>query len=122
MRRFLYRFLFIILLPVYGCGALHTNSNVSLTSNGGTLSFSPAPGAYATPQTVTLTASNTAATIYYTIDGSTPSTSPLLYAPPLSLSTLSEIRALAAVNGVASATASGTYTISASSTPPSGNN
>src|ERR1700733_1934729 len=120
MCRFLFRFLFIILLPVYGCGTLHTNSSVSLTSNGGTLSFSPAPGAYSTPQTVTLTASSSAATIYYTIDGSTPSTSSLVYAAPLSVSTSSTIRALAAVSGVASATASATYTISASSTPPSG--
>jgi chitobiase/beta-hexosaminidase-like protein/ASPM-SPD-2-Hydin domain-containing protein len=117
--RFLYRILFFIVLPVCGCGTLHTNSDPSLTP-GGTLSLSPLPGTYATPQTVSLIASNTAATIYYTTDGSAPSTSSQVYAAPLNVSASSTIRALAAVNGVASATASGTYTISASSTSPSG--
>jgi hypothetical protein len=121
MSKVFYRILFFIVLPVYGCGTLHTNSNVSLTSDGGTLSFSPAPGAYSTPQTVSLIASSAAATIYYTTDGSTPSASSQVYAAPLNVATSSTIRALAAVNGVASATASGTYTISASSPTPSGN-
>jgi chitobiase/beta-hexosaminidase-like protein/ASPM-SPD-2-Hydin domain-containing protein len=122
MSKVFYRILFFIVLPVCGCGTLHTNSNVSLTSNGDTLSFSPAPGTYTTPQAVSLIASNAVATIYYTTDGSTPSTSSQVYLAPLSVATSSTIQALAAVNGVANATASGTYTISTSSAPPSGSN
>ncbi len=121
MSKFFYRFLFLLILPVYGCGDLHINSNVSSSQSGGVLSFSPSPGTYTTAQTVSLIASNTAATIYYTTDGSTPSPSSQVYATPLDIATSSTIRALAAVDGVTSATASGTYTISGSSTTPSGN-
>jgi PKD repeat protein len=46
---------------------------------------SPAGGVYATAQTVSLTA-NEAATVYYTLDGSTPTTSSAVYTAPLAIS------------------------------------
>ena len=41
------------------------------------------PGSYSTAQVVTLTDKSGSATIYYTVNGSTPSTSSLVYSQPL---------------------------------------
>ncbi|MBI3487323.1 MAG: chitobiase/beta-hexosaminidase C-terminal domain-containing protein, partial [Acidobacteria bacterium] len=48
--------------------------------------FSPAAGAYASAQTVTLSTATTGATICYTTDGSTPTTSSTSYASPIQVS------------------------------------
>jgi Chitobiase/beta-hexosaminidase C-terminal domain/Abnormal spindle-like microcephaly-assoc'd, ASPM-SPD-2-Hydin len=118
MNRFSYSSLLALVLALCGCGDIHVNSNTSPNSNAGTLTLSPAPGAYTTSQTVTLADTNSAATIFYTTDGSAPSTSSTAYTAPIPLQTSTTIRALAAVDGVSNATASGTYTISNSTTPP----
>lgn len=49
-----------------------------------TLTISPAAGTFTTAQTVTIT-SNETATIYYTLDGSTPTTSSSIYPGPLTI-------------------------------------
>jgi len=47
--------------------------------------FSPAQGTYATPQLVTITKTFPGATIYYTLDGSTPTTSSPVYTGPFTV-------------------------------------
>jgi Legume lectin domain/Chitobiase/beta-hexosaminidase C-terminal domain len=76
--------------------------------------FSPIGGSYATPQSVTLSDSASPATIYYTIDGSTPSSSSPVFssATPLSVSATTTINAFAVSGALtASPIASATYTI-----------
>jgi hypothetical protein len=56
-----------------------------------TVAISPGAGAFASAQTVTLTPSETAA-IYYTLDGSTPTQSSLVYSTPISVSSTTTIK------------------------------
>jgi len=83
-----------------------------------TAAFFPVPGAYSqtqTGQTVTLTDGTAGATIYYTTDGSTPTTSSSIYTNPITITATATIKAIATASGFsASAVASGTYTL----TPP----
>lgn len=74
--------------------------------------FSPAPGPYTTAQTVTLSDSTTGASIYYTTDGSTPTSSSTEYSTPIAVSTTTVFNAIAVAPGYAnSAVATGTYTL-----------
>ena len=75
--------------------------------------FSPAPGGYSTPQNVTLSDTNPSASIYYTLDGSIPTTSSALYVAPIQVSAISTtIRAIAVTNGsLTSPVVTGTYKI-----------
>jgi hypothetical protein len=74
---------------------------------------SPSPWTtYSTPQSVTLTDSSSGVTIYYTTNGSTPTTASTRYTAPIAVSTTTTINAMAAGNGYgASVVASATYTI-----------
>ncbi len=62
--------------------------------------FSPAPGTYTTTQAVTISDSTSGAVIYYTTDGSTPTTSSTKYAGPITVSSSSVINAIAAFSGL----------------------
>jgi hypothetical protein len=74
--------------------------------------FSPAGGTYVGPQTVTLSDPTPGAAIHYTTDGSTPTTASPVYSGPLSVTTTTTIKAMAAASGMAnSSVASATYTI-----------
>ena len=74
--------------------------------------ISPAGGTYASTQSVTITDSTSGATIYYTIDGSTPTIESAGYVGPITVSTTQTISAIAAASGFTnSAVASATYTI-----------
>jgi len=93
-------------------------SNVSVTGSGtspaATPTFSPAGGTYTSTQSVTISDSTSGASIYYTVDGSTPTTSSTLYTAPISVSATKTIKAIAAKTGFSnSAVASATYTITA---------
>jgi glucosylceramidase len=78
-----------------------------------TPTFSPSPGTYYPSQLVTLSDATTGATIYYTLDGSTPTTSSTQYSAPINVTATTTINAIATAAGyVQSAVASGTYTIS----------
>jgi hypothetical protein len=73
--------------------------------------FSPAPGTYSSAQQVTIKSTTSGATIYYTTDDSTPTTSSAKYTGPVSISTTTTLKAIAtATNFSTSAVASGVYT------------
>ena len=81
-----------------------------------TPAFSPAGGTYLSAQSVTITDSTTGATIYYTTDGSTPTTSSTAYSSPITVSSDETLQAIATATGYASsAIASAVYIIG----PPS---
>jgi N-acetylneuraminic acid mutarotase len=80
-----------------------------------TPTFSVAAGTYITDQTVTISDATAGAIIYYTIDGSTPTTSSTVYSGPITISSSQTLEAIAIANGyTSSAVASAVYTI----TPP----
>jgi uncharacterized repeat protein (TIGR03803 family) len=79
-----------------------------------TPSFSPAPGSYNTPQSVTISDTTPGATIYYTTDGTTPTMDSAVYSGPITVNSTETIEAMAAASGYSnSAVATGTYTITA---------
>ncbi|MGA3007269.1 MAG: chitobiase/beta-hexosaminidase C-terminal domain-containing protein [Opitutaceae bacterium] len=100
-----------------------TNSAVAsatytITTGGGTTvatpTFSVAAGTYTAAQTVAISDSTSGATIYYTTNGNTPTTSSTVYSGAISVSSTTTIKALAAKSGdTNSAVASATYTINA---------
>ena len=79
-----------------------------------TPSFSPAPGTYSSAQSVTLSDTTAGASIYYTTDGTTPTTGSSLYNPgtPIPVSSSMTIKAIAVASGYAnSPVASAAYVI-----------
>lgn len=72
-------------------------SSASFTDVGQTppVNFLPGAGTYAAAQTVTLSDTDTAATIYYTTDGSTPKASSALYSGPIAVPSSTTIKAIA---------------------------
>lgn len=71
--------------------------------------FSVAGGTYYESQTLELTCATNGATIYYTDDGSTPSTGSTLYDAPIILNESKTLKAIAVHNGVLSEVASAEY-------------
>jgi hypothetical protein len=75
---------------------------------------SPGAGTYPTPQSVTLSSATAGATIYYTIDGTTPTTASLVYSAPIIVGTNETINFFAYKTGLAySSVISSAYIISA---------
>ncbi len=64
-----------------------------------TPTFSPAGGSYAAAQTVAISDATSGATIYYTTDGSTPTTSSKVYSAPVTVSSSAVLKAIAAASG-----------------------
>jgi hypothetical protein len=82
------------------------------TNQAATPVFAPAPGTYASAQTVTLSTATPATSIYYTTDGSTPSTSSSRYTAALSVANTTTLKAIATASGMAPSNVSvGTFTI-----------
>lgn len=74
--------------------------------------FSPSGGSYNVTQVVAIASSSAAATIYYTTDGSTPTTRSTVYSGPVTLGTSGTLKALAVASGLAGSTVSSAdYTI-----------
>jgi hypothetical protein len=74
----------------------------------------PAAGAVADESTVTLATTTAGATIYYTTDGSTPTTGSMVYSTPLVISYATTIKAIAVKTGLNnSSVLTAAYTISA---------
>ena len=77
-----------------------------------TPTFSPTPTTYYSPQVVTISDSMVGATIYYTTDGSSPTTSSSVYSTPISISASTTFRAMATYTGYPpSSVALATYSI-----------
>ncbi len=75
-------------------------------------SFSPAGGTYAQPQSVEISTATEDAAIYYTTDGSTPTTDSTVYAGPIQVDQSMTIKAIAAKDGMKdSAVSSADYLI-----------
>jgi hypothetical protein len=86
-----------------------------------TPTFSPAGGAYSAPQTITITDATAGAVIYYTTDGSTPTTSSTVYTAPFQVSEPTTVEAIATASDYStSAVGSATYTASKSTGGKSG--
>lgn len=78
-----------------------------------TPTFSPAPGTYYPSTTVTLSDATAGSTIFYTLDGTTPTSTSSQYSVPINLTATTTIKAIATAPAyLASPVASGTYTIS----------
>lgn len=77
-----------------------------------TPTFNPAAGSFSTAQNVTINCSTEDATIYYTTDGTMPTTSSSIYSTAISVSETTTIKAIAVKTNMAdSEVATGTFTI-----------
>jgi hypothetical protein len=87
----------------------------AVVSTAATPTFSIPSGTYTSAETVTLTDSTTAATIYFTNDGTTPTIDSAVYSGPITVNSTQTINAIAAAGGYSnSAVATATYTINLS--------
>lgn len=75
--------------------------------------FSPAPGLYNAPESVSLSDGDPSATIYYTTDGSLPSPSSSRYEGAIDLSSSATIQAIAFDGGLSSPVAAGQFEVTA---------
>jgi hypothetical protein len=93
------------------------SATYTLPTQAATPMLTPAPGVYSFAQSVTITSASSGVTIYYTTDGSTPTTASTKYTTPMTINATTTLQAIAAGNGfTASAVAGGLYTIQISST------
>jgi hypothetical protein len=105
------------------------NSNVSsatytVQQHVATPALGPGSGTYTSSVTVTISDSTAGATIYYTTDGSTPTTASSVYSGALSVTRSMTVKAMAAAAGMANSNvASATYTVQTAAptfNPPGG--
>ena len=103
-------------LATFGCGGGGLPPTPPAPPTAALPGFSPAPGTYSSAQSVTVTDSTPDATIYYTTDGSTPTSTK--YTGPISVSTTTTINAIATATGYGqSLMATATYTILIAAAP-----
>lgn len=96
-----------------------TVSGLGIGSPAATPVFSPAGGTFTTIQSVTITDATPNATIYYTIDGSTPTTSSTIYTGPVTVAVTETLHAFAtAVGSGNSAVGTAAFTITLPATTP----
>jgi N-acetylneuraminic acid mutarotase len=91
----------------------------SMPAPAATPTFSVPPGSYPAPVTVTIADATTGSSIYYTTNGTTPTTSSAVYSGPITISSSETLEAIAVASGYAqSAVASAVYTIAAPAAAP----
>ena len=96
----------------YSQSALATAAYTINLSQAATPTISLAAGTYYAPQTVTISDITPGAIIYYTTNGTQPTTSSTMYSGPVSVSSSETLEAIATASGVSqSAVASAAYTI-----------
>jgi myo-inositol-hexaphosphate 3-phosphohydrolase len=101
-----------IAVGAYGTSRIASGTYTFNLASAAQPAFSPGPYTYTTPQSVTLTDTTPGVTIYYTTNGTTPTTSSTPYTGPIAVSTNTTINAFAAGPGYqSSAVSRGTYTI-----------
>jgi hypothetical protein len=112
--------------PVVANGKVYVGSQGKVSAFG-TLAampvFSPKAGTYTAAQSVTITDATPGGVIYYTTDGTTPTTASNLYSGPVTVSSTQTLKAMAAASGYGnSAVVSAAYAIvggaSLTSLPP----
>ena len=82
-------------------------------------SFSVAPGTYHSLLTIAMADATAGAAIYYTTNGTTPTTASTPYTGPITINSTATISAIATASGYSSsAIATATYTITGASLPP----
>ena len=91
---------------------LYVEDDGSAASVVATPTFSPGGGTYTSAQNVTISTTTDGATIYYTIDGSTPTINSSVYSTPIPVSSNKTIKAIAVKDGVSSTVATAIYIIS----------
>jgi hypothetical protein len=100
--------------------AIDLQGTAAVTPTAATPTFSPVGASYSAGQMVSLSGS-TAGSIYYTMDGSTPTTNSSKYSTALPINNSATIQAIATASGYSnSAVGSATYVISSSGSSSSG--
>ena len=98
-----------------GTGLLQSpvaSATYTLTTQATMPVFNPPPGSYASVQSVAISTTTLNATIYYTTDGTKPTSSSAKYTGPVSVGTTETLSAIAVASGLSnSPVASGLYTI-----------
>ena len=110
-----FRYLFLAIsfscLIVTGCGGSGAPAT-SAPPTAATPTLNPGTGTYISVQTVTIADATTGATIYYTLDGTAPTSSSARFTAPLSISSTTTVNAIAVATGYNTSTvASATYTV-----------
>jgi len=95
------------------------NFTIPILSTVASPTFSVPMGTYPNTQSVSLSTTTSGASIYYTVDGSTPTVSSAAYSGAISVTASETIKAIATKNGMTnSIVSSAAYTISTSTTIP----
>lgn len=103
---------------------LFTSPTPNATNTGAVDFYTPkpvmdlAPGFYTGGQTVTITCPDAGATIYYTLDGSTPNAGSTVYSGPITISATTVVRAFAEGTNLPSFNETNTYFIDVTHTLP----
>jgi hypothetical protein len=101
--------------PDTHCYSMYMTLTADSAPPAATPTFSPAAGTYASAQSVTISDSTSGATIYYTTNGTTPSTSSSVYSSPITVASTETLEAMATATGYSqSAVGSAAYTITSS--------
>ena len=104
-----------------GCGSGSSGGNSTTAPNptAATPTFTPASGtSFSSTLSVSITDATPAATIYYTTDGSAPTTSSSVFSGPITIKATTTVNAIATATGFSqSAAGSATYTLASAPSP-----